>query len=218
VLFRSQKARVRELGEALDAHRKARQAEHEKLTLTGMYNVLEKLRSGEELIAKEKTLHAQGLVSVLKQLHDDLDAAVADAYGWPADLSDGDILAHLVDLNKERAAEEAAGHVRWLRPEYQCPEATEAKQGELLTTETAPAAKVAAKAVEKTDWPEALPEQVQAVRSALATLGVPADTDAVAACFKRMTKKRKARLEELLDTLASLGQARQTGGGLYLAA
>src|SRR5690606_26747436 len=38
------------------------------------------------LTAKEKTIHEQGLVSILKQLHDDLDAAVAEAYGWP-DLS-----------------------------------------------------------------------------------------------------------------------------------
>ncbi len=51
--------------------------------MTGMYNVLEKLRSGDPLSAKEKIIHEQGLVSVLKQLHDDLDTAVATAYGWP---------------------------------------------------------------------------------------------------------------------------------------
>ena len=56
---------------------------------------------------------------MLRQLHDELDAAVADAYGWPADLPDEEILARLVALNAERAAEEAAGPVRWLRPEYQ---------------------------------------------------------------------------------------------------
>jgi len=39
-------------------------------------------------------------VSVLKQLHDDLDAAVFDAYGWPRDLSDEQILQRLVDLNQ----------------------------------------------------------------------------------------------------------------------
>ena len=46
-----------------------------------MYNVLEKLRSGAALTAKDKVVHEQGLVSVLKQIHDDLDAAVAEAYG-----------------------------------------------------------------------------------------------------------------------------------------
>ena len=48
-----------------------------------MYNVLEKLKTGESLNAKEKVIHEQGLVSVLKQLHDELDLAVLDAYGWP---------------------------------------------------------------------------------------------------------------------------------------
>lgn len=47
-----------------------------------MYNVLEKLRSGEALNAKDKTIHEQGLVSVLRELHDALDTAVFDGYGW----------------------------------------------------------------------------------------------------------------------------------------
>ena len=32
-----------------------------------------------------------------------LDEAVAAAYGWPADLSDDQILEHLFQLNQERA-------------------------------------------------------------------------------------------------------------------
>jgi hypothetical protein len=36
--------------------------------------------------------------------HRILDAAVADAYGWPADLSDEDILTRLLALNQEQAA------------------------------------------------------------------------------------------------------------------
>ena len=48
-----------------------------------MYNVMEKLRSGESLSPKERTFHDKGLVAVLKQLHDDLDSAVFAAYGWP---------------------------------------------------------------------------------------------------------------------------------------
>jgi hypothetical protein len=39
--------------------------------------------------------------------HKKLDAAVAAAYGWPADLSDEAILEKLLALNLERAAEEA---------------------------------------------------------------------------------------------------------------
>lgn len=61
------------------------------------------------------------MVSILKQLHDELDVAVFAAYGWPQDLDDEEILQRLVDLNRERAEEEARGVVRWLRPEFQNP-------------------------------------------------------------------------------------------------
>ncbi|HQX53756.1 MAG TPA: class I SAM-dependent DNA methyltransferase, partial [Planctomycetaceae bacterium] len=88
----TQQRRIRELAEQLDAHRKRQQVQHAGLSMTGMYNVLEKLRSGEELTAKEKLIHEKGLVSVLKQIHDELDTAVFDAYGWPHDLTDEEIL------------------------------------------------------------------------------------------------------------------------------
>ena len=81
------KQRIRALGERLDSHRKRQQEQHPGLTLTGIYNVLEKLRSGEPLTAKEKQIHDQGLVTVLRQIHDELDEAVLEAYGW-GDLSD----------------------------------------------------------------------------------------------------------------------------------
>ncbi|HOW46469.1 MAG TPA: hypothetical protein P5163_01465 [Rubrivivax sp.] len=68
--------RIRGLAEQIDAHRKARQAAHAGVTLTGLYNVLAKLRSEEPLNAKDKTLHAHGLVAVLRSLHDELDAAM----------------------------------------------------------------------------------------------------------------------------------------------
>jgi hypothetical protein len=37
--------------------------------------------------------------------HEKLDAAVAAAYGWPADLGDEEILARLLALNQEKAGE-----------------------------------------------------------------------------------------------------------------
>jgi hypothetical protein len=39
--------------------------------------------------------------------HKELDAVVACAYGWPADLTDEQVLEKLIALNLERAAEEA---------------------------------------------------------------------------------------------------------------
>ena len=40
----------------------------------------------------------------LNTLHRTLDEAVAAAYGWPATISDDDILMRLLTLNRERAA------------------------------------------------------------------------------------------------------------------
>ena len=115
------KAEIADIAEKLDAHRKSVQATHPDITLTEMYNVLEKLRAGAELTEKDDDLKARGLVLVLRDYHDQLDDAVFRAYGWPRDLSDEQILERLVALNKERAAEEATGRVRWLRPDYQIP-------------------------------------------------------------------------------------------------
>ena len=123
-------------------------AEHQDLTLTGLYNVLEKLRAGEALTTKEQDIHERGLVSVMRHLHDEIDAAVFDAYGWPRDLSDEEILGRLVELNKERRAEEATGLVRWLRPEYQAPAAKTIvvkEQGQLDITQMPTAAEGARK-------------------------------------------------------------------------
>ena len=115
------KARIRSTAEELDAHRKARQADHPRLTLTQMYNVLEKLKAGEALGDDEERIKAEGLVLILKELHDTLDALVFEAYGWPASPTDEAILSRLVDLNKKRALEEKLGIVKWLRPDYQIP-------------------------------------------------------------------------------------------------
>ncbi|MDT5270512.1 MAG: hypothetical protein QOH49_2698 [Acidobacteriota bacterium] len=204
-----QKARIRELGEALDAHRKRQQAQHPTLTITEMYNVLEKLRRGEQLNERERTTHEQGLVSVLRQLHEDLDAAVFDAYGWPTTLSDEDILERLVRLNAERAAEERAGTVRWLRPEFQKPAAgIAATFGEEFGT-AAPAASVK---TERQTWPKSIPEQARAVRQALAAQRGVVTSQQLAAAFRRANV---ARIEELLQTLVSLGQAREVSAGRY---
>jgi hypothetical protein len=40
----------------------------------------------------------------LDNAHRDLDAAVAAAYGWPADISEEDALARLLALNLDRSA------------------------------------------------------------------------------------------------------------------
>jgi len=199
----TQKFRIREWGEQLDAHRKRQQAQHDDLTITGMYNVLAKLRSGEALSEKELRIHEEGLVAVLRQIHDELDAAVLDAYGWPHDLSEEQLLERLVALNAERAAEEARGQVRWLRPEYQAPHAT-ATQGELAGTERddAEAETTVVAAVGATKWPAKLAERVSAVY-ALTGEGLPLSLPGVIARFKNA---KADDVRDILDSLAAVGR------------
>ena len=214
------KQRIRDLGERLDAHRKRQQELHPDLTLTGIYNVLQKIRSGEALNAKDKTIHEQGLVSVLKQIQDDLDAAVLEAYGWtdiasatpPADIlarggPDAEaleqaILTRLVSLNHERAAEEKRGLIRWLRPDFQAPGATTTQQSEIgLSGDDDTTPETAAPVI--LDWPAELPAQVAAVRKLLPTIGQ--DPESLAACFGRKNKKRTDQITAILATLKALG-------------
>ncbi len=73
---------IRELGDRLDSHRKRVQAQHPEVTITAMYNLLEKIRAGQELTESDRAFNNKALVSTLKQIHDELDAAVFEAYGW----------------------------------------------------------------------------------------------------------------------------------------
>ncbi len=113
------KAKIRELAEELDATRKTALREYSDLTLTGLYNVFEKLKTGESLTNEEDDTKARGRVLIIKDLHEQIDKAVAEAYGWPTDLTDEEITERLVALNAKRSAEERRGFIRWLRPNYQ---------------------------------------------------------------------------------------------------
>jgi hypothetical protein len=200
-----QRERIRSLGEQLDAHRKRRQEAHPGLTLTEMYNVLEELRAGQPLGAASQTIHDQGLISVLRDLHDDLDRAVAEAYGWSPELSAEDILFRLVELNAARAAEERSGLVRWLRPEFQRTTATQAGLGVEMEEEEHRPARVA-----RLPWPSALPERVRAVRDYLMRAPAPVAPEIVARGFVRA---RVPEVTAILDPLTALGQARKDGAG-----
>ena len=206
------KARIRDLGERLDAHRKAVLEKHKQLTMTGLYNVLEKVKAGETLSEGDKDVYDAGLVGVLRQIHADLDAAVAEAYGWPADLSDEEILERLVALNHERAAEERDGKVRWLRPEFQAPKVPEgAKKAKQVEAELV-AAEGKAK---KPKLPAALPEQVAAIRVVLEEADAPLSALQLSRRFSQ-GKRAEKKVEDVLRTLAVLGQAQRANGGYIL--
>jgi len=225
--------KIRTLAEQLDAHRKRQQAEHADITLTGMYNVLEKIRLGEPLNDKEKAIHQKGLVSILRELHDDLDRAVFEAYGWsdlaeqlvgkagattpypnkPEDqaTAEEELLKRLVDLNTQRAADEAKGIIHWLRPEYQNPSATPEQvstQGELNTSDDN--IDIANKPTTKQAWPKEMREQVAAVR--LALKNNQQDAEQIASQFKRIPI---VSVQSVLDALVDLGMVSCTDG-IYL--
>ncbi|NEW91414.1 DNA methyltransferase [Rhodopseudomonas sp. BR0M22] len=256
-----QKQTIRVIAEELDAHRKRVLTEHPLLTLTGLYNVLERVKAGavpntqpsspgssrgstpsgrrarksvdgrdepghnEEmgvchqsveshvLTPDEQRIFDDGLVLILKELHDRLDVAVAEAYGWPADLSDDEILARLVALNKERAAEEKRGLVRWLRPDYQIPRFAKGVDQQAAKEEGAQiaAALDLGETKQKPSFPAGAVEQTAAVFAALAAAAAPLDAKGLAAHFKR-TKTTEKKVSDVLASLARLGYVSTTDG------
>ena len=218
--------RISSLGEQIDTHRKRQQAASPGLTLTGTYNVLDALRKGRPLSANEKIIHTQGLVSVLKELHDELDAAVLLAYGLTPGEGTDALLTHLVSLNASRAAEEKTDRIRWLRPAFQNPAlaaslanqelsahnsiaqqtdlALDSPLEDMLAVATGPQAAQA--------WPGTLPDQVRAVAQILAGTPIALPQTAIEACFKGRGPWKKS-LPRILDTLEALGRARREGAG-----
>ncbi|MCX4244765.1 class I SAM-dependent DNA methyltransferase [Paraliomyxa miuraensis] len=203
---KSQKSRIRKLAESLDAHRKRQIAAHPKLTITALYNVLEKLRAGETLTDKERIVHDQGLVTVLRQIHDDLDDAVFDAYGWPHDLMDEQILERLVALNRERVAEEEQGTVRWLRPDFQAPTSQQPAAVQQPLTDGSDRAPVATVAKGKAArWPKTFFDRATAIRD-LVLDGSDRDAWSAMEVARSFTRARTSDVEAILDSFAALGQ------------
>ena len=196
-----QKQKIRELGEKLDAHRKRVQAQHSNVTITGMYNLLEKLRRGESFTDSDRTYNDKALVSTLKQIHDDLDAVVFEAYGWQPDISDDEILEKLVALNAERAEEERNGLVRWLRPEYQAPVEVQVQQ--TLTGVMEPEI-AAIEPAEQKAWSKQPKEQLAAIQELLSTSQGEWTVDQIAAQFKGGGRAKKA-VKENLERLEFFG-------------
>lgn len=211
----AQKRSIGIIAEDLDAHRKQVLSEHGHLTLTDLYNVLDKLRAGArpgDLEVDDRRIFDDGLILILKELHDQLDFAVADAYGWPADLSDEQILARLVALNKERVAEESRGQVRWLRPEYQVPKfGTPGEKAEQIEADLA--SDIASE--KKPAFPTDEVAQTAAVMAALASANGPNSPAAIAATF-RQGKRVEKKVDAVLSSLARMGViATETAGGGY---
>lgn len=202
--------RVADVMKRLHEHRDAALARSDYATMTGLYNIVSKLKNGESLTSKERGLHELTACGVLLDLHNELDEAVAACYGWPWPLDDGEILSRLVALHDERFAEEATGLVRWLRPEYQAtrfaPESGDAQTSIAIQTkrERKPTAR------KKAPWPESAIEQIAAVKAAVSDS--PGGTEEVA---RRFTGARRALVERHLETLEILAEVRRASDGRF---
>ena len=207
----AQKQAIRAAAEALDALRKDVLERHPDLTLTKLYNVREAILAGRPLSGAEADIRDRGLVLILSEHHEAIDAAVAAAYGLPADAEDETILATLVALNRERAREEERGTMRWLRPDYQRPRfgrgaavGEQIEAAELVSLPTAGRARPA--------FPAQPVERVAAVLAILAASHAPLDADAVALRFRQGLKVRSA-VRAILISLARVGEASTRDGG-----
>lgn len=228
--------RLLDLGERLDKFRKEQIAKNSFLTMTGLYNILERSRELDNgcdvppITDAERDVYDAGLISILKEIHDDIDKAVLEAYGWsdlaPAlvgkpgattpsphksaaqEEAEQELLTRLVMLNQERAAEEKRGIVRWLRPDYQIPALghkvpkPEGEQVEMLDV-------TVIDKTEKEKWPSDGLQQIRLVRDALSKELGPAAPDQISAAFKG-GKNRAVRIQEVLEHMVETGIARQT--------
>ncbi|HEY8566385.1 MAG TPA: DNA methyltransferase [Beijerinckiaceae bacterium] len=213
VLAEAQRHSLRAAGEELDHIRKQVLADHPDLTLTGLYNVLAKVRAGTPLAPAEEDVKRRGLVLILAELHDTIDRLTAEAYGWPADLAEDEILARLVALNAGRAREEAAGQVRWLRPDYQVPrfgKALAGRSGDLALEDV-----VAAADQGKPLFPRSAYEAPLVVERLLRTAGRPMTARDLARSFRRGGKALEVKIEHTLLTLALYGHLTRLEDGRF---
>jgi hypothetical protein len=200
------RARIGEIAERLDRHRKDALARDERVTMTSMYNVVEKLRSGGALTPKEREVHQIAACGVLHDLHNELDTLVAEAYGWSWPMEREEILGRLVALHDERVEEERRGLVCWLRPEYQIPRFRHGGDAAPTAEQDAPGAEPGALPVTpvRHPWPVGAVEQITALKAQVAAARAATAAEAAAA-FDRAPS---VLVKQYLDALVMAGEVR----------
>jgi len=212
------RAAIGDPAEELDAMRRAVLEAQPDLTMTGLYNLRDRVRRGEALDTVAQDQRRRGQVDILIDLHDRIDAAVADAYGWSAEaragtLGDGLILERLVALNAARHRAEQAGTVQWLRPGYQLARAGIAQLPGIDTSAQIAAALPAGRAARPV-FPRDAIGQTAAVLAALRG-GVALSGTDMARLFAQGLKVEK-RIAATLSALERLGHVAADGGRYYL--
>jgi hypothetical protein len=117
-----------------------------------------------------------------------------------------------VDLNRRRADEEAKGHIKWLRAEYQAQGHEAHQMADELGAE-APDATI--EKLTKIAWPSDRLEQVEAIRSAIGSQSLMPDE--IASQFKTPSKAKQTIIE-ILNAWHSLGIATVENGNYRLVA
>jgi hypothetical protein len=203
------KRRIAKLAEELDALRKSALAKNADITLTALYNILEEIKGGLWLSEKSQEIKERGHVLILKDLHEQIDALVSEAYGWPLDISDNDILAELAALNKERTGEESRGLIRWLRPTYQID-----KLGALAhRADKVQEISVGVRSRAKHNFPQAPKDQAGQVLQMLKRSVKPLTAEEIAATFKD-GDKILVDVKDILQSFSRLGDASSFDNGM----
>lgn len=197
----------------IDQLRKDAIERDEAVTMTGIYNVIVKLRVGQPLTDAERRVHDSAACGVLRDLHYRLDALVAGAYGWPWPMQRTEVLDALVTLHGERIRQEKSGHIGWLRPAYQRVRFGSEDVSVLPLPVEAQMAVAAPQSTATQDWPANAVAQITLIQEVLAR--GPVTVESVARQFKGA---RRDLITRHLETLAVMGEAREDGGGVYHAA
>jgi hypothetical protein len=174
------------------------------------------MQKEEPFSAPDQAYNNRALVSILRQIHDELDTAVFAAYGWSENLTEGEILERLVDLNLERAEEEKNGLIRWLRPDYQAPDQiTTQKEIEGIEIEDV----IPTTTVELQKFPTTFKEQLTAIRELLRTQNREWTIEQIDSQFSGRKKiKNIANCLEILEELGLIISYEESSKKSYYAA
>lgn len=118
-------------------------------------------------------------------------------------LPDDEILTRLVSLNAVRAAEEAQGTIRWLRPDFQRARAGIAPgvQQQMVGMEIVPATEAMAAAQ---PWPRDRYQQIKAVRDLVAARPGTYTAPEIAGAFKAAPQATVRRHLDMLERIGVL--------------
>ena len=185
---------------------------------------------------ESRDYHKRRMVQDVRVIHDEIDRAVFEAYGWtdliPAvvgkpgattpslhktpeqEEAEEELLARLVALNQERAAEERRGVVRWLRPDYQIPKLGHKVKKPDDVEQVEAQFVVPAPADGKPAWPKDEMDRIRVVRDMLSRAPGPVAPETLGIAFGGKNSARRTKgVEKALQTLVAAGVAQQGTDG-----